>query len=100
MVKGRTFVSATATWDGCFEYALSASSDSKVESSIRSAVEEGRRPVAFTLMSTRPGIFPLRPSRPSLMPCFTEAFSESDISFSVHKIMCFTIFVSFEIILA
>ena len=66
-VNGRTLLSATSTCSGCFEYPLRASSDSKVESSIKSAVEEGRRPFVFTLMSTSPGIFPLRLSSPSLI---------------------------------
>ena len=51
----------------CVADSIHASSDSKVESSIKSAVEEGRRPLVFTLMSTSPGIFPLRPSSPSLI---------------------------------
>lgn len=66
-VNGRTLLSATATCSGCFEQPLRASEDSKVESSIKSAVEEARRPFVFTLMSTSPGIFPLRPSSPSLI---------------------------------
>ena len=50
---------------------------SKVVSSIRSAVEEGR-PLMLTCTSTRPGTLPARPSSPSLMPALTAAFSASE----------------------
>ena len=40
-VKGRTKVSAAATWRGCFWYVDRASADSRVESSIISPFEEG-----------------------------------------------------------
>ena len=40
-------------------------------------------------MSIRPGIWPARPSKPALIPAFTDSFSSPCISsFNCHKIIC------------